>query len=320
MKVLGIESTAHTLGIGVCSNGRVVSNARRVFKPEFKGLIPREAADHHEEVFSAVMQEALDTAKTSMKEIDLVAYSKGPGLGPCLQVASTSAKTLAVGLKIPIIGVNHAFAHVEIAKKETASKDPLVVYLSGGNSQLLVFSDHRWRVLGETMDIGIGNLFDSFARQLGLKWAHGSEVERLAQGGSYVELPYAVKGMSLSFSGLLTAAVKKIPSAKQSDLCYSLMETAFSMTTEAAERALALTKKKTVVACGGVAQNKRLCEMLKLMSEPHEARFAVGPAEYNGDNGAMIAFAGEMLYNRGYTEEIRDARPLQRFRIDEVIV
>jgi tRNA A37 threonylcarbamoyltransferase TsaD len=124
--------------------------------------------------------------------------------------------------------------------------------------------------------------------------------------------------MDLSFTGLQTEAKKKLKTNSQQDMCYSLQETSFSMLTEATERALALTKKKELILCGGVAQNKRLQEMLTIMGKEHGARFGVAPNEFNADNGAMIAYTALYLYKLGHRMKISEAKAIQKFRTDQV--
>lgn len=318
MLTIGIESTAHTLGIGICDGRKILANERATFKPKFSGIHPRKAADFQAREFESTLRSALATAGAALEDISLFAFSQGPGLGACLRISCAAARFLSLLCKKPIIGVNHCVAHIEISKLLTGAKDPLVVYVSGGNTQIILRERNRYRVIGETLDIGVGNLFDVFARKLGLRYAHGGTIEQLAREGKYLPLPYTVKGMDLVFTGLLTAAEKKIATEKKEDLCFSLQETSFAMITEAAERALALCGKKELIACGGVAQNKRLCEMLSLMAKPHRCRFGVAPNEFNADNGAMIAYAGWLMHEHGARMPLADAVPKQKFRTDEV--
>lgn len=321
MICLGIESTAHTLGVGIAKDKKILSNEKSMYVPKFTGIHPRKAADHHSEKFQEVLSNSLSSAKLPASKIGLIAFSQGPGLGACLKVGTVGAKSLSLLLGTPIIGVNHCIAHIEVSKLFTKTKDPLVVYVSGGNTQIIVKGkDGRYRVLGETLDIGLGNLIDTFGRALGLERAHGGVIEKMALGGKYVPLPYLVKGMDLSFTGLLTNLTRKIESGQHShkDLCYSMQETAFSMLTEATERALALTGKKELIVCGGVAQNTRLQRMLTLMAREHKAKFGVAPGQYNADNGAMIAYTGLYLYKKGHRMKLKDAKAIQKFRTDEV--
>ncbi len=317
MIVLGIESTAHTLGIGVVEDGEILSNVFHTFKPEKgKGLLPRDVADHHVNVFPLVLKESLKKAGVSIKDIDLIAFSQGPGIGAPLKISLVAAKYLGLKYNIPIIGVNHCFAHLKISEHLTGLKNPLYVYTSGGNTQIIVEKD-GFHILGETLDIGIGNLFDTFLRDVGLE-GHGSILEKLARRGLYIPLPYSVKGLDLVFSGLLTEASKKLKTNKIEDVAYSLMMTSFSMVVEVAERALLLEDKDSLIVCGGVAQNKTFQKMLKIMCEENEVKFGVAPNEFNRDNGAMIAYAGYIEYKKKGTKPIKEWHSIQNYRIDMV--
>ncbi|HIH23006.1 TPA: tRNA (adenosine(37)-N6)-threonylcarbamoyltransferase complex transferase subunit TsaD [Candidatus Micrarchaeota archaeon] len=328
MITLGIESTAHTLGIGVVENGKVLSNAMDTYKPIGEGIYPRKAADHHSEVFVNVLEESLSKARVGIDDIDLISFAQGPGIGAPLRVGIIGAKYLAAKYGKKVIGVNHAYAHVKISEHLTGLKNPLVLYVSGGNTQILIEEPHekrenkpgiRLHVLGETLDIGIGNLFDTFGRTIGLEYAHGAVLAKLAEGGTYVELPYTVKGMNLVFSGLLTQAEKLVrEGAKKEDIAHSLFETSFAMLCEATERALFLTKKKKLIVCGGVAQNRKLQEMLRLMCKEDGVKFGVAPDEFNRDNGAMIAYAGEVLFKKYGTHPIQYWKPIQNYRVEMI--
>ncbi len=322
MITFGFECTAHTLGCGIVQNGKILSNIHDIYRPINEGILPRKAADHHADVFARVLKENLDKAKLEINDIDLIAFSQGPGIGAPLAVGIAGAKYLAARFNKKIIGVNHPYAHVKITEHLTGLRDALVLYVSGGNSQILINeqkNDHFYHVLGETLDIGIGNLFDTFGRAIGLEYAHGSVLEQLAKNGKYIELPYTVKGMNLVFSGLLTHAEKlHKKGAKKEDLAYSLMETSFAMTCEALERALFLTRKKAIIVCGGVAQNRRLQEMLRIMCKEDNVKFGVAPDEFNRDNGAMIAYAGEVLYKKFGAKPLGYWKPITNYRIDRM--
>lgn len=286
---LGIESTAHTFGVGlVDSSGKVLYESRDVFSPKKgQGFVPNDLADHHNKVAAKILN-GID-----MKKVGLVSFSRGPGIPNALMVGSSVARYIARKHKKPIVGVNHAVAHIEIGRLTTGSKDPVVVYLSGGNTQIIAHADGRYRVFGESEDIPVGNLFDVFARESGLKTPGGPEIERLAKRGSYIELPYVVKGMDLSFTGILTSAIRRREmGTKIEDLCYSLQETAFAMITEVSERALAHTGRDEILLVGGVASNERLRKMMKTMCEDRGARMFAVPKKYATDNGVMIGWAG----------------------------
>jgi len=316
---LGIEGTAHTLGIGIVnSKNEILADVRKIYKPR-DGIHPREAAQFLGENIKECIDSALENSGLSFSQIDLISFSQGPGMGPCLRTIATGARVLSLYYKIPILGVNHCIAHIEIGKRIAKFKDPLVLYASGGNTQILKLEGNLYRVFGETLDISIGNMLDKFGREAGLKHPAGPEIERLAKKGkNYIELPYVVKGTDLSFSGVLTSATQKFRSdLPLEDICFSLQETAFSMLTEVTERALAHLKVKEVLLTGGVGNNKRLQEMLSLMSQEHGARFSV-PKGYCSDNGVMIAVLGLLMYNSGIRQKIDDTVVKQKFRTDTV--
>jgi len=232
------------------------------------------------------------------------------------------ARALSAWLRVPILGVNHCIAHVEIGCLTEGAEDPVTLYVSGGNTQVIAFDAGRYRVFGETLDIPVGNCIDVFAREVGLSHPGGPHVERLARKGkNYIQLPYVVKGMDLSFSGLMTEAVRRHRAGEDlRDLCFSLQETAFAALVEVTERAVAHTEKKEVMLTGGVAANRRLREMLKLMAREHGAKFFVPPIELCGDQGAMIAWTGILAYKHGVRQKLEETTVQQRVRTDEVDV
>ncbi|MFA5049892.1 MAG: KEOPS complex N(6)-L-threonylcarbamoyladenine synthase Kae1 [Candidatus Micrarchaeia archaeon] len=317
--VLGIESTAHTLGIGICRNKEILSNEMDTYKPKNEGIIPRKAADHHSEVFLKILNQALCKAGVKIEDVDLISFAQGPGIGAPLKVGVIGAKYLALKYSKKIIGVNHPYAHIKISELYSKIEKPLILYISGGNTQILIEKKpFEFQILGETFDIGVGNLFDNFARKLGIEYASGAEIERLAKTGRYIEFPYTVKGMNLTFSGLLTYAENLIGKESKEDLCYSLMETAFSELCEATERALYLTKRKGIIVCGGVAQNKRIQQMLKTMCDEDGIEFGVAPDEFNRDNGAMIAYAGYLMHKQFGDRKVEVLDADQNYRIEQI--
>ena len=381
--VLGIESTAHTFGIGVVKDGKVLANVREMYTTEEGGIIPMDSAKHHAEVADNVYERAIEEAKIDESEIDAIAFSQGPGLAPCLLEGMKFSKELARKLariddskqaspsfsqkntikqitiskrdasiksgakqieNIPLIPVNHCVAHLEIGRI-TGAKDPVMLYASGANTQVIAYEAGKYRVFGETLDVGVGNFIDNFARFLGLGFPGGPAIQKLAEGGKeYVELPYKVKGMDVALSGILTNLKQKVERMNQSsaspttapklvvhsrsqidktdnekgfvnnknnraergdipytkeDLAFSMQETVFAMLVETAERALAHTGKKELLLGGGVACNSRLQEMCKIMCEERGAKFFVPERPLLVDNGAFIAFTGELMYKKG---------------------
>lgn len=318
MICLGIESTAHSFGVGIATDEeKILANEKSVYRPKAGwGIVPMDAGKHHEKEGPKVIEIALKKAKLEMKDVDLIAYSRGPGLPPCLYRGLEIAKDLASKHKKPLVGVNHCVAHIEIGRQTTGLKDPVVVYVSGANTQIISFASGRYRVFGETMDVGIGNALDKFGRTVGLDFPQAPKIEQLAKKGNWVDLPYVVKGMDLSFSGILTACIQKHEKGEPlENLCFSIQEVFFSMLTEVTERALAHLGKKEVLLTGGVAANERLQEMLNTMCKEREGKFAVVPREYSGDNGTMIAWTGILAHESGQkpTKDVDS-----RWRTDDV--
>jgi len=320
MICLGIESTAHTFGVGIVDDKKIIANEKSVYIPKKGfGIIPKEAAEHHSETAVEILRNALEKANLKMNDIDIIALSLGPGLPQCLRVGAVFARALALKFNKPLVPVSHCIAHIEIGKLTTEASDPVVLYLSGGNTQIIAYVEGRYRVFGETQDIPIGNALDMLARGLKLEMPGGPKIESLAKNGKYVELPYIVKGMDLSFSGLVTESVKKFKKGiKAEDIAYSFQETCFAMLTEVTERAVAHTDKEEVLLVGGVAANKRLQEMLKIMTEERGAKFFVVPQEYAGDQGAMIGWTGILAHQKDYKVSIEKSQIKQKWRVDEV--
>jgi len=321
MICLGIESTAHTFGIGICDDeGRILANEKSVYKPKTGwGIIPMDAAKHHEETKHIILKAAMEKAGLGIEDIDVIAYSRGPGLPPCLHKGLELAKELAIKYSKPLVGVNHCIAHVEIGRLASGMKDPVVVYVSGANTQIISFASGRYRVFGECMDIGIGNALDKFGRSVGLDFPQAPKIEQLAKNGKWTELPYVVKGMDLSFSGILTACIQKHQKGeKLEDICFSIQEVFFSMLTEVTERALAHLGKSEVLLTGGVAANQRLQEMLGIMAKERKAEFSAVPRELSGDQGAMIAWTGILAYKSDQKTNPAKADVDPRWRTDDV--
>ena len=320
MICLGIESTAHTFSVGVVNDaGDVLGIAGDMYVPEEGGLHPLKTAIHHVEVFQDVIRDALNAAGTALKSVDILAFSQGPGLGPCLRTGATIARSLQLGLNIPLVGVNHCVAHIEIGRISCGIADPLTLYVSGGNTIVSAFESGRYQVFGETLDIALGNMLDTFARSAGLQHPGGPKIEALARAsGTYIELPYTVKGMDLAFSGLLTAATRSLEESTLEDVAFSLQETSFAMLTEVTERALAHTEKKEVLLTGGVAANKRLQEMVASISSEHGASYHVVPRKLAGDNGAMIAWTGILKYKSQGGLPLEETDVIPKWRLDQV--
>ena len=322
MLCLGIESTAHTLGIGIVDDkGKVLANEKDTFTTEEGGMRPGKVAEHHYLFYPLVLERALKKAKVKLTDIDVFTFSQGPGLGGCLRVGAAAARTMAAICKKPLVGVNHCVAHIEIGKVKTGLKDPVTLYVSGANTQIIAHAGGKYRVFGETLDIGVGNFLDSFGRGIGLGFPAGPKIEKMAKG-KYVELPYTIKGMDFAFSGVQTKLDQLYNTGKykKEDLCFSAQETVFAVMTEATERAVAHIDKKEVLLTGGVAANKRLAGMLKTMCKERGVKFAVCPMDLAGDNGAMIAWQGLIEHRAGRKQKVKETEVNSKWRTDQVDV
>jgi N6-L-threonylcarbamoyladenine synthase len=320
--VVGIESTAHTFSVSVVSSrGEIISNAKSVYVPPGgSGIHPFEASQSHLKAAASVVREALKASPVAPSELSAVCYSMGPGLGPCLRVGAVVARTLAASLKKPLVPVNHAVGHIELGCLLTGAIDPVVLLVSGGHTMVIAFSGSRWRVIGETLDLTLGQLLDQFGRHAGLSSPCGAAIEKAASKSSrYLKLPYSVKGDDVSFSGMLTASKTMVDGgASFSDVSYSIQETAFAMVTEVTERALAFTGKEEVMIVGGVAANRRLAGMMKTMARRHSARMRLTPIGYSGDCGAQIAWTGWLAHDAGIRVPVEESVVRQSWRLDSV--
>ncbi|WP_254272639.1 bifunctional N(6)-L-threonylcarbamoyladenine synthase/serine/threonine protein kinase [Haloarcula marina] len=350
MRVLGIEGTAWAASAAVFETDQwQVSDADVVetdadaddyvfiesdpYQPESGGIHPREAAEHMSEAIPRVVETAIDHARDRASEagdgtgpaadapIDAVAFSRGPGLGPCLRIVGTAARAVAQRFDVPLVGVNHMVAHLEVGRRRSGFDSPVCLNASGANAHLLGYRNGRYRVLGETMDTGVGNAIDKFTRHVGWQHPGGPKVEAHARDGQYHPLPYVVKGMDFSFSGIMSAAKQAYDDdVPVENVCRGLEETIFAMLTEVAERALSLTGADELVLGGGVGQNDRLRRMLAEMCEQRGAEFYAPESRFLRDNAGMIAMLGARMYAAGDTTSIEESTVDSNYRPDEVPV
>lgn len=264
-------------------------------------------------------------------------------MGAPLQSVALAARTLSLLWNKPLLGVNHCIGHIEMGRSITHATNPVVLYVSGGNTQVIAYSTKRYRIFGETLDIAVGNTLDRFARTLNIPNdpAPGYNIEQLAKRGKILlDLPYAVKGMDVSFSGIL-ARIDELghqclagrlldpagsgEKVTPEDLCFSLQETVFAMLVETTERAMAHVGSAQVLIVGGVGCNERLQEMMGLMARSRGGDCYATDERFCIDNGIMIAHAGLLDYLSGGQEDradlgVEDSTCTQRFRTDDVYV
>jgi N6-L-threonylcarbamoyladenine synthase len=343
MIALGLEGSANKLGVGVIDHppspkpARILSNLRHTFvSPPGEGFLPKDTAKHHRSWVVTLVKHALDEAGIDLADIDCICYTKGPGMGAPLQSVAVTARMLSLLWGKPLVGVNHCVGHIEMGREITGAQNPVVLYVSGGNTQVIAYAEQRYRIFGEALDIAVGNCLDRFARTLHISNdpAPGYNIEQLAKKGKILlDLPYAVKGMDCSFSGILAsidilaADLKANPEKKDeitggvitsADLCFSLQETVFAMLVEITERAMAHVGSNQVLIVGGVGSNERLQEMMGLMARDRGGSVFATDERFCIDNGIMIAHAGLLAYETGFRTPLEESTCTQRFRTDEV--
>lgn len=331
--VIGFEGSANKLGVGIVrDDGTILSNVRDTFvAPLGSGFLPRETAAHHRATIASLTRKALEAAGigSPRDQIDAVAYTRGPGMGAPLASVAVFARTVAQLWGKPLVAVNHCVGHIEMGRLVTGAQDPAILYVSGGNTQVISYSLGKYRIFGETIDIAVGSCLDRFARAVGISNdpSPGFNVEQLAKSGKkLVELPYVVKGMDVSFSGI-SSRVEEVAGqmlakgeCTREDLCFSLQETVFAMLVETTERAMAHCGQNEVLVVGGVGCNVRLQEMMAVMAAERGAKLYAIDERYAIDNGAMIAWAGLLLFRKGHVTPLAESTVTQRYRTDEVLV
>ncbi|KAI9487732.1 MAG: Gcp-like domain-containing protein [Benjaminiella poitrasii] len=329
---IGFEGSANKLGVGIIRHEDdkvdILANIRDTYiTPPGQGFLPRDTAQHHRDCILNVTKEALKQAKITPKDIDVICYTKGPGMGGPLVSVALAARTLSLLWNKPLVGVNHCVGHIEMGIEVTKADNPVVLYVSGGNTQVIAYSQQRYRIFGETLDIAIGNCLDRFARILNLSNAPspGYNIEQYAKRGkNFIQLPYSVKGMDVSFSGILShiekLAKKELPKGEVTpeDLCFSLQETLFAMLVEITERAMAHVESNQVLLVGGVGCNIRLQEMMGEMAAQRNGTVCATDDRFCIDNGIMIAHAGLLAYRTGFRTPFEESTITQRYRTDEV--
>lgn len=320
MLVLGIEGSANKIGVGIINDDKILANERKTYiTPSGTGFIPSDTAIHHKKVILKLVKEALKKADVKLKDIDIFCYTKGPGMYAPLMICGLVARIFSLFYKKPLIPVNHCIGHIEMGRFITGAKNPVILYVSGGNTQVISYCDKRYRIFGETLDIAIGNCIDRFARihNISNSPSPGYNVEKLARNGNkYISLPYVVKGMDVSFSGLLSR-ISGIKDEKIEDLCFSLQETTFAALIEITERTMSFLGINEVLIVGGVGCNKRLQEMMEIMVRERNGKTYVTDERFCIDNGLMIAYAGYVMFKHGFKCKINDCYVTQRFRTDK---
>jgi N6-L-threonylcarbamoyladenine synthase len=369
---IGLEGSANKLGVGVILHptstppsphdsahsdddssqqkkkassppAQILSNLRHTFvSPPGTGFLPKDTAAHHRRWVVRLVKQAMKQANIKLEDVDCICYTKGPGMGAPLNAVAVAARTLSQLWNKPLVGVNHCVGHIEMGRAITGAENPVVLYVSGGNTQVIAYSAQRYRIFGEALDIAVGNCLDRFARVLNISNdpAPGYNIEQMAKKGKHlIELPYTVKGMDVSFSGILASVeelVRKLEKSQSSDtpwldaesgepitredLCFTLQETVFAMLVEITERAMAHVGANQVLIVGGVGCNERLQNMMGLMASEREGSVYATDERFCIDNGIMIAQAGLLAWRMGFKTGLEESTTTQRFRTDEPLI
>ena len=313
---LGIESSCDETSVSVVKNGREVLsnviNSQINIHTEYGGVVPEIASRCHTEVINQITKQALKEANVTMKDIDVVCPTYGPGLVGALLVGVSYAKGLAFANNKPLVGVNHLEGHIAanyITYKEL--KPPfLCLMMSGGNTQIVDVKDYcDFEVLGKTRDDAIGEAFDKVARVVGLGYPGGPKVDALAKDGeANIELPKThFDNLDFSFSGIKTAVINlnhKNPNTNKADLCASFQKTVTEILVDTVKKAVKNTGIKTLALAGGVSANSYIRNEFAKLQKEENIQIYYPELKLCTDNAAMIASAGYYNYLEGKTSEM----------------
>ena len=312
--ILAIESSCDETGVAIVKGGRLLSNAvstQIAIHQKYGGVMPEMASRLHTENISIVLEEALNSAKLTLKDIDAFAITRGPGLIGALHVGLQAAKTLAAIYDKPLIPVHHLAAHIYANEFVKPLIFPLLaIVVSGGNTELVYMEDHlKFQIIGETRDDAVGECYDKVARVLGLPYPGGLPIDQLAQIGTptyKLPRPLHDESLDLSYSGLKTAVINLVHHAEQisepleiANLCASFQQTAIGMIIDKTSLAIKKYPVKQIVLAGGVSANSLLRQNIKHLGETQPIDVIIPPLWACNDNAAMIAILGERLLNQG---------------------
>lgn len=315
--ILGIESSCDDTSAAVLCNDRILSNvvADQKIHAEYGGVVPELASRAHQQNIVPVVHQALEKAGISKDQLSAIAFTRGPGLMGSLLVGTSFAKSLAYGLDIPLIDVNHMQAHIlaHFIAEDNHNKPPfpfLAMTISGGHTQIVKVTDYfKMEVLGETIDDAVGEAYDKSGKVLGLGYPAGPEIDRRAQLGNpkaYKFTKPKVDGLNFSFSGLKTGILYFVQRETKAnpdfveenlnDICASIQYTIIGILMDKLKLAVKQTGIKHIAIGGGVSANSGIRKALKDAEKKHGWTTYIPKFEYTTDNAAMIAIVGYLKY------------------------
>ena len=317
--ILGIESSCDDTAAAVLRNGEILSNvvANQSIHESYGGVVPELASRAHQQNIVPVVDQALQKAGISSNDLNAVAFTQGPGLMGSLLVGTSFAKSLAYGLNIPLIGVNHMQAHIlaHFIEKDGYNKPSfpfIAMTISGGHTQIVLVEDYfKMIVIGETIDDAVGEAFDKSGKILGLGYPAGPEIDKRAKLGNPIAFKFTkpkVKGLNFSFSGLKTAIlyfiqkqVKENPRFIEeniNDICASIQHTIINILMDKLKLAVSETGVRQIAIGGGVSANSGIRNALKEAESQYGWSTYLPAYEFTTDNAAMIAIVGYLKFNK----------------------
>ena len=319
--ILGIESSCDDTSAAVLADGLLLSNviASQAVHAEYGGVVPELASRAHQQNIVPVVDAALKRARVSKEELDAIAFTRGPGLLGSLLVGTSFAKGMSLGLRIPLVDVNHLQGHVlshfirETPDDEVPEYPFLCLLVSGGNSQLIVVrSDSDMEIIGHTIDDAAGEAFDKCAKVMGLPYPGGPVIDALATKGDSGRFKFArphIPGLDYSFSGLKTSFLYTLRDAvaaepdfiekNKADLAASLQATIIAILMDKLDKAVKETGVRTVAIGGGVSANSGVRNAVADYCAARGLRAFIPKRKFTTDNAAMVAIAGYYKYLRG---------------------
>lgn len=335
--ILGIESSCDDTSAAVLCNGKVLSNvvATQEIHTAYGGVVPELASRAHQQNIIPVVQQAIQKANIDKNQLNAIAFTRGPGLMGSLLVGTSFAKSFAMGLNIPLIGVNHMQAHIlaHFIDDKEHQKPPfpfLCLTISGGHTQIVKISDYfDMEVLGETLDDAVGEAFDKSAKILGLPYPGGPLIDKYAQLGNpkaYQFTKPRVGDLEFSFSGLKTGIlrfvqknVKENPNFIEEslhDICASIQQTIATILMDKLKNAVKHTGIKHIAIAGGVSANSEIRKILKEAESKFGWTTYIPKFEYTTDNAAMIGISGYLAFQQNKFSEI-DTVATARLKVTE---